>query len=219
VPKLWSETVQTHRQEVREAILDAAGKLVLDRGLLGVTMSDIAEATGIGRATLYKYFSDVEEILSAWHQRQVLGHLAELEAIRDRTRDPAERMRAVLQAYAHICRQRRRHGGDELTVALHRGPAVRRLQSRLLELMTGVIAGAADAGLIRQDVPARELANYCIHALGAAATSSTSTVARLVDLVCAGMTSRTRAQELAASKDPGIGSAGVPAVDKPTDHA
>jgi AcrR family transcriptional regulator len=59
--------VETHRQEVREAILDATGSLVQSRGLLAVTMSDIAEATGIGRATLYKYFPDVETILSAWH--------------------------------------------------------------------------------------------------------------------------------------------------------
>jgi hypothetical protein len=96
----------------------------------------------------------------------------------------------VLQAYAHICRQRRRHGGDELTVALHRGQQVRRLQSRLLDLMTGVIAEAADAGVIRQDVPARALASYCIHALGAAASaSSTTTITRLIDLVWAGMTS------------------------------
>jgi AcrR family transcriptional regulator len=40
-------------------------------------MSDIAEATGIGRATLYKYFLDLETILSAWHQRQVEAHLAD----------------------------------------------------------------------------------------------------------------------------------------------
>ena len=45
MPKLWTETVETHRQEVREAILDATGSLVQSRGLLAVTMSDIAEAT------------------------------------------------------------------------------------------------------------------------------------------------------------------------------
>jgi hypothetical protein len=74
--------------------------------------------------------------------------------------------------------------------------------------MAGVIAEAADSGVIRQDVPARELANYCIHALGAAATSSASTVTRLIDLVCAGMTSTTRARELAAPKDRELGQPG-----------
>lgn len=34
-----------------------------------MTMSRIAEEIGIGRATLYKYFPDVEAILLAWHER------------------------------------------------------------------------------------------------------------------------------------------------------
>jgi AcrR family transcriptional regulator len=37
-------------------------------------MSQIAAETGIGRATLYKYFPDVEAILVAWHERQVAEH-------------------------------------------------------------------------------------------------------------------------------------------------
>src|SRR4030095_9701617 len=99
VAKLWTETVETHRHEVREAILDATGSLVQSRGLLAVTMSDIAEATGIGRATLYKSFPNVEMILSAWHQRHVEAHLAELGRIQQRTADAVGRLHAVLRRY------------------------------------------------------------------------------------------------------------------------
>src|SRR5262245_8068886 len=74
MPKLWTETIETHRREVRDAILDTAAALVADRGLRSVTMSQVAEETGIGRATLYKYFPGVEAILLAWHERQVTGH-------------------------------------------------------------------------------------------------------------------------------------------------
>ena len=63
-------------------------------------MSQIAEATGIGRATLYKYFPDVEAILLAWHERQVGRHLEQLAAVRDRAGDPGARLAAVLEAYA-----------------------------------------------------------------------------------------------------------------------
>src|SRR5215207_197927 len=63
VPNLWNETIEAHRAAVREAILDTAMVLVAEQGLRSVTMSQIAEKTGIGRATLYKYFSDVEAIL------------------------------------------------------------------------------------------------------------------------------------------------------------
>jgi AcrR family transcriptional regulator len=59
---------------VRDATLDTTAALVAEHGLASVTMSQIAEQTGIGRATLYKYFPDVEAILVAWHERQIAGH-------------------------------------------------------------------------------------------------------------------------------------------------
>ncbi|TIL19051.1 MAG: helix-turn-helix transcriptional regulator, partial [Mesorhizobium sp.] len=55
MPKLWNETIDAHRRAVRDATLDTTAALVAEHGLLSVTMSKIAEETGIGRATLYKY--------------------------------------------------------------------------------------------------------------------------------------------------------------------
>ena len=52
MPKLWSETIDAHRREVRDAILDTTAALVAEHGLRAVTMSQIAGQTGIGRATL-----------------------------------------------------------------------------------------------------------------------------------------------------------------------
>ena len=82
MPKLWTQTIQAHRHEVREAILNRTAALVAEHGLLAVTMSQIAEETGIGRATLYKYFPDVEAILLAWHDRETSGHIARLAEVR-----------------------------------------------------------------------------------------------------------------------------------------
>src|SRR5687767_5873493 len=83
VPKLWNDTIEAHRREVRDAILETTAALVAKLGLASVTMSQIAEETGIGRATLYKYFSDVEAILVAWHERQITNHLQYLAEVRD----------------------------------------------------------------------------------------------------------------------------------------
>src|ERR671916_987131 len=100
VPKLWNETIEAHRAAVRDAILDTTWALVTEHGLLSVTMSQIAEQTGIGRATLYKYFPDVESILFACHERHVTEHLRRLTALVDRPGDPDQRLHAVLEAYA-----------------------------------------------------------------------------------------------------------------------
>lgn len=189
MPKLWTNTVETHRQEVRSAILDAAGDLVHDQGLLAVTMSQLAEVTGIGRATLYKYFPGAKEVLAAWHQRHVAAHLAELTALRERSGSPAERLRAVLLAYGRICRERHHYGGNEMAADLHSGDQVAQLQDQLLALFASLVTEAAATGLVREDLPAEELARYCIHALGAAdKLASPEAQGRLVDLVWAGLT-------------------------------
>src|SRR6266581_7444580 len=102
VPKLWNDTIEEHRRAVRDATLDTTAALVAERGLASVTMSQIAERTGIGRATLYKYFPDVEAILVAWHERQVAGHLEHLAEVRDRAGDSGARLKAVLEGYAFL---------------------------------------------------------------------------------------------------------------------
>src|SRR5690348_17355878 len=72
------------------SILDTTAELAAEHGLLSVTMSQIAERTGIGRATLYKYFPDVQAILHAWHERQIAAHLAQLRS-EEHTSEPVTR--------------------------------------------------------------------------------------------------------------------------------
>src|SRR6266542_3001043 len=131
VPKLWNETIEAHRRAVRDATLDTAAALVAEHGLRSVTMSQIAEETGIGRATLYKYFPDVEAILVAWHERHVAGHLEYLVEVRDQAGQAGERLEAVLEAYAVI--QHKRHAAE--LAFLHRNEHVGRAQRHLSELI------------------------------------------------------------------------------------
>ncbi|MFG3497739.1 TetR/AcrR family transcriptional regulator [Streptomyces sp. NPDC047928] len=188
MPKLWNETIEAHRHTVREAIMDTAWSLVTEHGLLSVTMTQVAERTGIGRATLYKYFPDVEAILAAHHERRVAGHLARLTALKDRPGKPAERLEAVLTAYALIAYHRGRHGTDELGALLHRGEHVARAEQRLVDLFGDLLTEVAATGRLRGDVAPGELANYCLHALsGAGGLRSEAAVRRLVDVTLTGL--------------------------------
>jgi AcrR family transcriptional regulator len=188
VPKLWTETIETHRREVREAILDTTAALVAEHGLLTVTMSQIAEETGIGRATLYKYFPDVEAILLAWHDRQVAAHLAFLAEVRDQAAGAGERLEAVLEAYAFLSRHSRGHQDAGFAELLHRDDRIGRAQRQVQEMIRDLLAAAAKAGDVRQDVPPDELATYCVHALaGAGAQRSKAAVQRLLSVTLAGL--------------------------------
>jgi len=183
VPKLWSATVEEHRREVRDAIMETTWSLVTEHGLLSVTMSQIAQATGIGRATLYKYFPDVEAILGAWHERRVTGHLALLAAIKEQGGSARDRLEELARSYAHICQMRERHGAEDLGRLLHGGDQVGQAERQLHDLFQGLLSEAAAAGDVREDVPVDELASYCIHALAAAGGMTTeAAVRRLVDV-------------------------------------
>ncbi|WP_283135781.1 TetR/AcrR family transcriptional regulator [Rhizohabitans arisaemae] len=185
MPKLWNETIEAHRQAVRDATLDTAAALIAEHGLTSVTMSQIAERTGIGRATLYKYFPDVESILIAWHERQVTGHLAHLADVRDQAGEPGERLEAVLTAFALISH---RHDGTELAALLHRGEHIARAQRHLRDFVRDLVAEGAGSGEIRGDVDPGELAGYCLHALTAAGTlPSEDAVRRLVAVTLSGL--------------------------------
>jgi AcrR family transcriptional regulator len=188
VPRLWTKTIEGHRREVRDAVLDTTAALVERHGLRSVTMSRVAEETGIGRATLYKYFPDMDAILRAWHERQITAHLAELSRARDRAGSPGERLHAVLTDYARLSRSSRSHRDSELAALLHGHGAVARATEQLHGMLEELIDEGARAGDIRGDIPVEELTAYCLHALAASnALASEAAVHRLVAVTFAGL--------------------------------
>jgi AcrR family transcriptional regulator len=188
VPRLWSKTIDAHRREVSDAILDTTAALVAEHGLLAVTMSQIAETTGIGRATLYKYFPDVEAILLAWHERQISMHLEFLAQVRDQAGDARRRLEAVLEAYALISHESHGHHDRELAAFLHRDMHLARAEQQLRGMIRDLIAEGAETGELRDDVSSEELASYCLHALAAAGSlPSKAAVRRLVTVTLAGL--------------------------------
>jgi AcrR family transcriptional regulator len=185
VPKLWTDTIEEHRRAVHNATLDTAAALVHEHGLASVTMSQIAAQTGIGRATLYKYFPDVEAILVAWHERQIARHLEQLVGIRDAAGGPGRQLEAVLQAYARIQHQ---HHDHDLAGLLHRSEHIVPARRKLHAFVSDLLARAAEAGDIRDDVAPAELASYCLSALAAASDMpSPDAVRRLVTVTLTGL--------------------------------
>jgi AcrR family transcriptional regulator len=195
VPRLWTETIEGHRREVRTAIMAATWELATRHGPLSVTMSQVAQAAGVGRATLYKYFPDVEAILHAWHERQIAHHLDQLAEIRDRSGAAGDRLDAVLRTYAAIVHQRARHGADlgSLLHRTHTGERAADAEQRLHDMIRDLLAEGVTGGTVRDDVAPGELASFCLSALAAAGSlPSEDAVRRLVMVTLAGVHRRTR---------------------------
>jgi AcrR family transcriptional regulator len=182
MPRIWSETIEAHRDAVRDATLDATAALVAEHGLTGVTMSQIARQSGIGRATLYKYFPDIESILAAWHERHIAGHLHRLAETSD-AEPPCGRLEAVLREYAALTRQH--HDGSDLAALLHQASTSPARTPTCF--ITTLISDAAGRGQARDDIPAAELAAYCLHALTAASALPPAATGRLIQVTLDGL--------------------------------
>ncbi|MGH3242279.1 MAG: hypothetical protein ACRDNL_18020 [Spirillospora sp.] len=87
---------------------------------------------------------------------------------------PDDRLRAVLRAYALTVGERPH--GSELGALLHRDEHVARAHQELNDLVRDLIADAVEAGDVRDDVPADELARCCIHAVAVAAAAGRAAV-------------------------------------------
>lgn len=79
MPRISAENLEAHRAETTDRLLDAWSELVLERGYDGVSLADVAKRIGLARTAVYNYFSDREELLFAWTDREVKRTLEVLE--------------------------------------------------------------------------------------------------------------------------------------------
>lgn len=183
----WQHSIEVHKQSTQATIAEAAWQLAQQQGPLAVSMSDVAEAAGVSRPTLYKYFADVESMLLAHHRSHVAEHLAELTAIADGSGEPADRLGDLLQAYGRICHARARHGDRDVDRLVHTGFEVTAAEGEVTTVLTRIIEQAAKSGHVRGDVSPPVLAAYCVRALAAAADVKPAAVDELVDLIRSGL--------------------------------
>jgi TetR/AcrR family transcriptional regulator, transcriptional repressor for nem operon len=70
----------------REQLLDAAERVLLQRGLAAATMADVAEAAAVAKGTVYLYYPSKAELLAALRDRYFERFVATLD---DRAASPA----------------------------------------------------------------------------------------------------------------------------------
>lgn len=86
------------REEVREAILDAADRLLARYGYRKMTVEDIAREAGIGKGTVYLHFPSKEEVVLSRVDRMVEQLKERLWAVARSDADAAIRLRLMLLA-------------------------------------------------------------------------------------------------------------------------
>lgn len=85
--------------QLRQAILNAARTLISTEGYQGLSMRRLAEGVGYTPKTLYRYFTDKDDLLSELIEEDLGYFAAHLEAVAAAHADPGERLDAVARAY------------------------------------------------------------------------------------------------------------------------
>jgi AcrR family transcriptional regulator len=147
-------TVPALRDHVAVGILNAAAAVLADRGE-AASMSDVAKAAGVGRATLYRYFPSREDLVEALADaglaeiRRLIGE-AELDKV------PVEEgLARVARGFVAA--------GRRYTVLMPNGMASDRAgrhdesSRRLIEPLERLFHRGVTAGVIRADIPERVL--------------------------------------------------------------
>lgn len=91
------------REQTRDRIFRAAGHLFGRVGFRKTTITDIAEAAGIGKATVYLYFQDKKDLFASLVQKETATLIEQIRAAVDAEQTVGRRLRAfILTRYRSI---------------------------------------------------------------------------------------------------------------------
>ena len=143
------------QQRVAEAILDGAARLFASEGD-HASMNEVAEAAGVARATVYRYFPNREALLDELAQTAVRDVDMRLASARIDAVPPEEGVERAVRAlvdvgnlFVVLARERRRFGAD-------------RFERGLVEPMRLLIERGQASGDIRDDITAARLTESLI---------------------------------------------------------
>ncbi len=64
MPKIRADNIAEHKALIRSQALEASKQLIQELGFEATSLGDIAREVGIGRTTLYEYFTDKEDLVA-----------------------------------------------------------------------------------------------------------------------------------------------------------
>ena len=152
------ERQREEKEQRRQSIIDAAARVLRDKGVEALTMSDVADAARLSRSLLYVYFEDLDDIVLAVTLRG-------FEALHDRFVEAAAahevglwKIRAIGEAYVRFAHEEpvyfdllarfeaRTMDPDE--AASHEAQCLA-AGDRVIQIMTDTVQAGIDDGSIR----------------------------------------------------------------------
>jgi AcrR family transcriptional regulator len=71
MPRIRATSIDEHKALIRSALLEAAQNLIADAGTAEVPLAEVALLAGVGRTTLYDYFTDRDDLIASLVEEQL----------------------------------------------------------------------------------------------------------------------------------------------------
>jgi AcrR family transcriptional regulator len=150
-----------HHGNLRRALLDAALAMFVARGSFDFTLRELAREAGVTHNAPYRHFAGKSELLAALRE-EGFGALAEAcraALVAAGPDDVRARVRALGEAYVRFAVGHPHHFRLMLYDPLGgEGPAPAREPGGAFALLQGSLEEARAAGVVRADLPTREIA-------------------------------------------------------------
>lgn len=78
MPRIRAASIDEHKELTRRAILDEARALIAESGTAEISLGDLAASAGIGRTTLYEYFSDRDDVIASLVEEELPGVIVDV---------------------------------------------------------------------------------------------------------------------------------------------
>lgn len=92
-----------HHGDLKNALIEAAARLVVERGIANVSLREVARAAGVSHAAPYHHFSDKSALLAAVAEEGFKRFdVYQSRALRSAPQDPQEKLRALGRAYVRF---------------------------------------------------------------------------------------------------------------------
>ncbi len=78
MPRIRAASIDEHKALTRRALLDRARDLIAEAGTAEIPLIEVAIGAGVGRTTLYDYFTDRDDLIASIVEEELPGVLDEL---------------------------------------------------------------------------------------------------------------------------------------------
>lgn len=157
MPRIRASTIAEHKSQTRAEILDAAAALFKGQGYLETSLGDLAGYVGIGRTTLYEYFTDKEDVLASLVEDRIPRLIDRLlDGIASDASAPRQLTQLMIRSLEFISNDE-----DLGTLLMRETPRlstatqqrIRRSHGRLLDEITSLCARGMESGEFRAFEP------------------------------------------------------------------